>query len=460
MGRARKAKLRVRGMGLQRRFAATLVVALTLAAIGGGFLILSEVARVHAQMQRDALADAAALTQHKPRVVQRNLQAVHPSGIEIQDVLYDSEGHPATVYRAKGKTPEDDFDLFVPPERGSAGGALLGIVAGTLGMIVVVGAAVALAVAGSVTRPLALVIDDVRTIGHGELNRRIRSPGTGEVEALARSIERMLGDLQQEQYSSLGLSLREREQNLAGDVREALLPSGTPRVAGYDAGALLVPSSRIGGDFHDCIELAGGRLGLLVCDVSGNGVASALIGAAARSYLRAELMHAGAAAGAQGLADALRRANRALGADVRRGGYATALCALVDPARGRAVVASAGHKVPLLRVSAGDGNLRTVHPEGIALGLDRGAVFDKRLELAEVPLEPGDRLLLYNSAPVRLVNTQGRELGEKAFFARVLKHAPLGSLDFLKALSNDLLAFAGEGGVSRDISLVTISRNG
>ena len=133
---------------------------------------------------------------------------------------------------------------------------------------------------------------------------------------------------------------------------------------------------------------------------------------------------------------------------------------MIDPARGRALVASAGHKVPLLRVSAGDGNLRTVHPEGIALGLDRGPVFDRRLEVAEVPLEPHDRLLLYNSAPVRLVNAQGRELGEKAFFARVLKHSPLSSFDFLKALRNDLLAFAGEDGVSRDISLVTISRSG
>ena len=156
---------------------------------------------------------------------------------------------------------------------------------------------------------------------------------------------------------------------------------------------------------------------------------------------------------------ALARVNAWLGDDVKKGVYVTALYALVDPAGGRAAVVCAGHKVPLLRYAADDGTLRTIQPDGIALGLDRGPVFERRLEVVEIPLDVGDRLFLCNSGPLLLQSPDGRELGEKAFFGRILKHSQLESLAFLKALRRDLEQFAGEDGLPHDISLVTISRS-
>jgi sigma-B regulation protein RsbU (phosphoserine phosphatase) len=139
--------------------------------------------------------------------------------------------------------------------------------------------------------------------------------------------------------------------------------------------------------------------------------------------------------------------------------FVTALYALLDPAAGRATVACAGHKIPLLRVCAADGQLRVVQPEGIALGLDKGAVFERRLQVVEVPIEPGDRLVLANSAPARIQNDQGEELGEKAFYARVRKHSVPDTTQFLRALRRDLEQYAGAAGFQEDISLVTLSRN-
>jgi sigma-B regulation protein RsbU (phosphoserine phosphatase) len=319
-------------------------------------------------------------------------------------------------------------------------------------LVLAVGALVALLVAGQVVRPIHDLVDDVRQIAMGDLSHRTRSRGGGEVMLLGRAIDRMTRELSEAQEAKLELSIRDRELDLAASVRESLLPLATPVVAGYDLGAAFLSSPQFGGDFHDFIELSDGRVGLLACDVSGRGVPAALVGSTARAYMRSEL-----ARGAD-LRETLQRINRWLAADVRRGMYVTAIYALIDPGKGTAQVVCAGHKIPVLRFTASDGRLRALHPEGIALGLDKGPVFDRRLQLQESPLEPGDRLLLANSAPVRIQNAEGSELGEKALFGRVLKHAHLDTQQFLKAMKRDFEQFAGEGGVPFDVSLVTIAR--
>jgi sigma-B regulation protein RsbU (phosphoserine phosphatase) len=224
-------------------------------------------------------------------------------------------------------------------------------------------------------------------------------------------------------------------------------------VEGYDLGASFLASARFGGDFHDFIERADGQVGLLVCDVGGRGVPAALVGATARSYLRGELLRT------EEVGDSLARVNRFLAADMRRGMFVSALYALLDPVRGVATVGCAGHKVPLLRLAAADGSLRVVQPEGIALGFDKGPVFEQRLQVVEVPIEPGDRLLLSNSAPLRIESPQGEELGEKAFYARVKRSAAADTPRFLKALRRELEQFACQEDFQEDLALVSLSRN-
>ena len=248
------------------------------------------------------------------------------------------------------------------------------------------------------------------------------------------------------------LSVREREMELAGEVREALMPLATPELPNYDVGSAHLSSPRLGGDFFEFIERDDGRMGFLVCDVSGQGVPAALVGATARAYLRTGLSDEA------DVEEVLSGINRFLRNDVRRGMFVTALFCLVDRERGVASVACAGHKVPLVRYSAADQKLRLVHPEGIAMGLDPGPVFDRTLKLQEVPIEPGDRLLLCNSGPLKIANGEGEELGEKRFFRLVLKHAQQDSRDFIRGLRKDLEGFAGGEDLPGDVALVTLSR--
>jgi sigma-B regulation protein RsbU (phosphoserine phosphatase) len=318
--------------------------------------------------------------------------------------------------------------------------------------VLLLGALVSVWVAGSVSRPVETLIDDVRQIARGDLRHKTRARGPGEIQVLARALDRMASDLAEGHENKLELSVRERELDLATGVRDALMPAGTPLIEGYDLGAAFLASPRFGGDFHDFIQRADGLWGLLVCDVSGRGVPAALIGSTARAYLRSELARVGE------VADAFNRVNRWLASDVRRGMFVSALYALLDPKEARATVACAGHKIPLLRVCASDGQLRVVQPEGIAFGFDKGPVFERRLQVVEVPLEPGDRLVLANSAPVRIPNAEGAELGEKAFYARVKRHSGPDTTQFLRALRRDLEQYAGDAGFQEDISIITCAR--
>jgi len=448
MSRAIRSDLRLKGLGLRARFVLSMSIALAVVMLATGWVIYETVSRLGDNRMNEALSGAVRFSRDTP-TYRRIPGGFVKDGVLIQEIVY-GDGERGTVY-----TFGDDVlgrtNLFVP-SADDGRDELLGLLFAIMAVVILVGAGVALWVAGQVSKPVLSLIEDVRQIARGNLDRKTRAVVGGEIELLARSIERMSADLKAAQEAELELSIRKREREVAAGVREALLPLATPLIQGYDVGAAFLTGPDFGGDFHDFIEREDGRLGLLVCGVSGNGIPAALVGATARSYLRGELERA------DDVVQAMQRVNRWLHADMRRGMFVTALYALVDPAKGTAQIVCAGHRVPLLRYDAAEGQIRVVHPEGIALGFDKGPVFDRRIQVVETPIDAGDRFLLTNSGPVELTNPDARELGEKPFYARVLKHGALDTQQFLKAVRRDLEAFTGDHGLGRDVSLVTIRR--
>lgn len=450
----RDGELRITVLGLRARFALSMSLALAAVMAVTGVLLYMATARLLDTARDDSLGRAARFL-HAPAPAEVETQGLSgPHGVQVFPYSSTEGGGRVFRYETGGQpgVPLARSDLYVPDSPRGAGD-LLRVIAAICVAVLVVGAVVSVWVASTVSRPVVRLIDDVRQIAKGELGHRVKTDGPGEIRLLARALDRMASELSEGHESKLELSVRERELELATGVRDALLPAGTPLIEGYDLGAAFLASPRFGGDFHDFVARADGKWGVLVCDVSGHGLPAALVGSIARAYLRAELERPGE------VADAFRRVNRWLAGDVRRGMFVTALYALLEPAEGRVTVACAGHKIPLLRVCAADGQLRVVQPEGIALALDKGSVFERRLQVVEVPIDPGDRLVLTNSAPVRIKSAAGEELGEKAFYARVKKHSTADTTQFLRALRRDLEQYAGDPGFQEDLSIVTVARN-
>lgn len=453
-------ELRVGGLPLSAKFTLSMSIALAAVMAAAAFLLVSASGAIMQGAFERKLAETLKLTVRELRsgnYEQAREQVTAYGDVWRFDVVYGTEDGrriPGNVYEYRDpQQPKERWRMMLVPKLADeTGRGFIGLILGITLAVVLVGALVAFVVASQVSKPVEGLVDDIRQIARGDFRRRSRVKAGGEIALLARSINRMAEGLEEAQEAQLELSMREREMAVAEEVREALHPDRAPQIAGYALAAKHIGSPHPGGDFHDFVELADGRVGLLVCGVSGRGVPGALVGATARSYLRSEL------AGASSVETALVKVNGFLSRDVRRGMFVTAMYVLLDPASSSAEVACAGHKVPLLRIGGADGKLRAVQPEGIALGLDRGSVFERTLKVQRLQLEPRDRLVLANTGALAVLDAEGKELGEKGFYRLVLAHARKAPAAMLEGLEQGFYEHAGEEPLPSDISIVTVAR--
>lgn len=194
--------------------------------------------------------------------------------------------------------------------------------------------------------------------------------------------------------------LYERERTIAATLQRDLLPETLPEVPGVAVSAYFSSGGdgvRVGGDWYDALALHGGRLGVVVGDVAGRGVAAAARMSELRSVARAYALEG------HGPAEMLRRVNAyhlAMGSDT----MTTLLFAVVEPDRDRACFASAGHMPPLLIPAPGSGaSPHFVGAHGPPLGVLEVGNYEER----EVALPPGAMLAVYTDG---LVERRGEVL--------------------------------------------------
>lgn len=454
---AQEQDLRVKGLSIWAKFTLSMTIALLIVMGIAGYTLYSSSLNLAHGLQEQTMVEATKLAVRDMRMekdfwqVDTQAKSFERGTIKRFKIRYDKDNKLGYLYQ--GRRGDRPVDVVVPKQIGeSLQAGLLGLIIAISSAVVFIGALVSFLIANQVSKPLETLIDDIRQIAHGNLRHKTRVRAGGEVALLARTIDRMTASLAEAQEAEVELSIRDRESEVASEVREALLSETTPQAEGYDVASLHLSSATPGGDFHDFVEYDDGRLGLIACDVSGTGVPGALVGATARAYLKAFLSDA------DDIENGLRRVNRELARDLKRGMYVTLMYALIDPKAHTAKILCAGHKIALLRYTAEDGKVRLVHPEGIALGFDKGPVFDRSLEAQEIPFEVGDRLFLSNTGPLQVVDPDGAELGEKGFFRSVLRHAKLDSENTLEQVACDLEDFADDDLFPADITFVTVTR--
>jgi serine phosphatase RsbU (regulator of sigma subunit) len=153
--------------------------------------------------------------------------------------------------------------------------------------------------------------------------------------------------------------------------------------AGVRVLAEYLPALAVGGDFYDVVDLGDGRLMAAIGDVSGKGVAAALM----MSRISSELHRL--AAETSGPAEMLTRLNHSLSERMRDDRFATVVCLLLDLPGRRWVVANAGHVVPILRRRSG-AVTGLAYASGPPIGMVPGTVYEEEV----FPLESRDILVL------------------------------------------------------------------
>lgn len=196
----------------------------------------------------------------------------------------------------------------------------------------------------------------------------------------------------------------DHDLKVAREVQRILLPAQCPNIQGYDLAALNIPAQHVSGDYYDFVQLDEHHHALIVADVSGKGVPASLIMAMCRIVVRTR-PH-----GSHSPAEILRQTNRILTPDIREDMFITLCCVVLDTRTHELRVAKAGHEAPLLR-RAETGQIEHLKTPGMAIGIDKGEVFDVILEEAVVPMKPGDSLLLYTDGLNEALNDEGQEFG-------------------------------------------------
>src|SRR5438132_5131792 len=228
------------------------------------------------------------------------------------------------------------------------------------------------------------------------------------------------------------------EAHEARVIQQALLPKSSPYVPGFAISGLSIPAGAVGGDWYDFIPMEDGRWGLVLADVSGKGMAAALLMSATRGMLRS-LAEACCTPG-----EVLTRLNRLLVDDFPSGRFVTMVYAVLYPANRILTFAEAGHIRPLLVTVSESRFLET--EAGIPLGLGFGSFSETRVHLAE-----GWRLLFYSDGITEAMNPQQEEYGDVRLRDHVLR-----ADSSTEGLLEDVRFFANGTGQHDDATVIII----
>lgn len=247
----------------------------------------------------------------------------------------------------------------------------------------------------------------------------------------------------------------EEELLLAREIQQALASQGFPDASASNQchlafGARYIPISGLAGDFFEVMKVTRDCYGVLICDVMGHGVRSALIVAMLRGLLekqRAQSTEPGLFL--QGLNDGLAAILERAGTTM----FATAFFGVIDLAAGNFRYACAGHPGPMI---AGRNGVRQIavdrSQKGPGLGLIKGAAYPTQyLELAEI-----DRMILFTDGVLEAENQSGEPFFENRLMEIIATKSeqPLESL--LDGVLSSVLAFSEGQRFDDDVCLLGI----
>jgi serine phosphatase RsbU (regulator of sigma subunit) len=301
-----------------------------------------------------------------------------------------------------------------------------------------------------ITRPLKDLLEDIEAVAEGDLGHRTPSKTSDEIGVLASTFDSMTRNLAAAELMRRDLVQKDHEVKIAHEIQERLFPETLPKRPGL----LLEAHNRLAGslssDLFDVHELSDGRILVLVMTASGRGIPAAIVLSMARSLARAAVLRNPEPR------DLLLELNRLLAPDLKRGFFVSVLCALVDPQTGHVVAASAGHRVPVIHYVAQRGGVAKVQPDGIALGLDRGPVFERSLVPVSLNMAEGDALVLATEGAIKGADGAGTD--ETGFLRTVLSCAKQGTAGLAERIVAAVAEKSPDPAAAPDLTVVTAVR--
>lgn len=296
---------------------------------------------------------------------------------------------------------------------------------------------------------------------------------SGELRARLVAGERILGMQQemQEKNELLSRTLSElraihaaldRDLDEARRFQQSLVPERFRSYAGGKVSLLLRPCGHVGGDLVGAFRVSESRIGLYSIDVSGHGIASALLAARIAGYLSGSSPDQNIAMTIDDLGlysmrppeEVAAMLNELMLDQMETDLYLTMVLADCDLATGSLSVVQCGHPNPM--ILRRNGEIEFAGAGGLPVGLIQGAEFTA----FPVDLAPGDRFLAYSDGITECTGPQGDELGEDGLARLVSRHQAQKGSDFLESLVWTLDDFCGGLDYPDDVSGVLLEFSG
>lgn len=222
-----------------------------------------------------------------------------------------------------------------------------------------------------------------------------------------------------------------QELEIANEVQCRLFPQVRPPIHALDYCGRCFPARAVGGDYYDFLDLGPDRFGLVIADVSGKGIAAALLMANLQANLRSQC-----AISFDQPQRLLCAVNQLFSQNTPDGAFATLFLADYHIPTGRLRYVNCGH--PPALILRRDDSIDRLDPTATVLG-----IFKKwDCELGEQTIHPGDTLVLYTDGITESFNASRDEYGEARLIESLLRHRTQPSQSLLQNIVADVRQFS------------------
>ncbi len=314
-------------------------------------------------------------------------------------------------------------------------------------IFMVTGVFVTILVTSNLTQPFREIVAVLQGIRNGTLNRKVRVTTSDEIGYTGDVINEMTEGLQERDKMRQSLAL-------AREIQQSLLPNQAPCFNGLDIAGRSIYCDQTGGDYFDFFDLSrreDGSVGLVVGDVAGHGVSSALLMATVRAFLRLRSYLPGS------LAEVVGDVNRQLAADVGRSGqFMTLYYMVINPAKRSLRWVRAGHDAAILYDPQQD-HFEELFGTGLALGVDETFEY---VEAAKNGLREGQVIVIGTDGIWEAHDRHGRMFGKKALYDIIRERHTSPAAEIVDAVIEALNRFQNDYQSEDDVTLVVIRLSG
>jgi sigma-B regulation protein RsbU (phosphoserine phosphatase) len=236
-----------------------------------------------------------------------------------------------------------------------------------------------------------------------------------------------------------------KEVELAAEVQRLFLPSSDPDTAGFEIAGDMHPARVVGGDYYDYLARPDGRMRLVIADVSGKGVAAALLMSATAAAVQLETNEP------RKLCEVASHLNKELYALQDDGRFVTVLLGELDPRNGKLKYINCGHN-PALLVRADGGEAVWLDASWTPVGMSP----EMECSLEEITLAPGDIMVWYTDGLTDASDRGVNEFGTKRLLESVRQHSSGSAREICDQLWRDVAAFTQRDSLDDDLTLMVI----